>query len=190
MFAKKYWENSQGYISKDRATIGLLAQERHSTRSLFDVIISQAFTRQILVRQEDKTFAMWGEGTRPWGLRELAAAAGMCVNTVQYGLYRLAKIGLIRRVSNKLGTIIQALKFYQYRRKNPNVGVTPLFTHPGDTRASQNNTYRRDSLVDPKIISKSSNVNCEKTVEFSPVMPETDAGRRVKEFIRSISRRK
>lgn len=133
----------KGYISKDRETVALLARERFSVRALFDVIVSQAFTTKMAVPQPcGSGVRMWDEGTRYYSLRNLARDAGMSVNTVQYGLKRLKALNLIERISNRLGTVIQALKFWQYRRKNENVERQPFFSHRGDTGRSQTDKYR------------------------------------------------
>lgn len=179
---KNYWQDTKGYITKDRATVGILSQERFSVDRLLDVLVCQAFTRSIPVRQENGTYMIWGEGSRPWSLRQLASAAGMSVNTVQYGLKRLSRLGLIRRVSNSLGTVVQVVRFYQYRRMNPHVGETPSFdkghssfSHQGNTGVQRNDNYRSD----PSLLNRSlSNIVVEKE-EFVPKHQLRDLARSV-----------
>lgn len=141
------WENPVGYITKDRQTIALLLNETASVGRLFDVLVSQAFTRTIMVRLPNNTYQEWDPGARPWSLRQLAKTAMLSINTVVKGLRRLVKLGLIRKVSSKLGTVIQALNFFQYRRKNHNIGETPPFSkgvmpQRGDTRLAKSDHYR------------------------------------------------
>lgn len=173
---KNYWENSKGYFSKDRATMALLVQELPSVNKVFDTIVSQAFVSKNLLVNEKGEYVMWGEGTRAWSLRKLAEAAYLSVNTVQYALSRLRKLGLIRRVSNKLGTVIQALRFYQYRRHNPNVGLEVPFdkghtslTQELDTRVSETDHYRCDLKVNNTKISSSVDVATPISKEKEPL---------------------
>ncbi len=148
------WENSFGYITIDRQTIGVLNEERPSVMRLFNTIVCQAHTKTVSVRQEDNKYRLWGPGTWISSLKIMASAAGLSINTVQHGLYRLQCLGLIERISNKLGTVVQAKKFWQYRRMNPHIGNEipqregAFFTRAGDTRKSLSDTYRRD----PKLI--------------------------------------
>lgn len=166
-----YWKRSKGYISIDRETLALLAGERASVSKVFHTIVSQAFTYKIPVRQADGTFMEWGAGTRPWSLRGLAAACNVAVNTLYHALKRLAKLNLIRRISTTLGSVVQALRFYQYRKDNPNVGKQLAFdngptqlTTRVDTRVSKTDNYRCGStLIDPLI--STSSMKAEKPAE-------------------------
>lgn len=185
------WKDNKGYITKDRATIALLSTERFSTRCLFEVIVSQAFTRPIPVRNEKGLYAIWGPGSRPWSLRQLAETAGMSVTTVRYGLRRLNKIGLIRYVATKLGTIVQALRFWQYKRKNPH--FDPPFeaepsTHRGDTHVASSKHYRSDSkLISSKLRSSVDvqSLETENLIQQERQNPQIQAI--VRSLVRSIS---
>lgn len=151
------WKDNKGYITLDKVTLKILEPEPANLTKVLITITSNAFTRPIPVRQPDNRWMIWGEGSRPWSLRDLAAKCNMAINTLQKCLYRLQKLGLIRRVSNKLGTVIQAIRFYQYRRMNPHVDppfdkghcaqATPI-THMGDTPMSEINHYRSGIKLD------------------------------------------
>ncbi len=176
----QYWQNAQGYVSLDRKTFALFQTERKSVSHLFNTLVMQAFTRSIPVEQLDGTFRIWGEGSRPWSMRKLGDAAGLSVNTVRKALGRLHKLNLIRLVSNKRGTVIQVIEFAQYRKRNPNKDLVPVFdrttnlTHQGDTpypksdhyRSLSNTTYR--SLPNSVTVTKPALVLLEVEKEETP----------------------
>lgn len=140
------WENSQGYFVNERETLALLIKENCSVGRVFEVVVAQAFTRPHALVDASGLYKIWEPGSRAWSLRQLAATCNLAVNTVVRALKRLERIGLIKRVASKLGTVIQALKFYQYRRKNPNMGETPPpMTRSGDTGVSTVDHYRSAS---------------------------------------------
>jgi hypothetical protein len=149
-----FWENAKGYFSVDRKTQARLVYERPSTQVLFTVLVSQALTHRIWVDLPGRQHGeIWNEGTRTWGLRGLAVAARMSVATVRRGIARLESMGLIRKVSNKLGTVIQVLRFYQYRRRNSNAcderpaPATTVSPHRGGTAVAKIYPYRRDPIL-------------------------------------------
>jgi hypothetical protein len=158
------WDNSSGYFAMERQTQALLIKEHRSVQVLFNVIVSQSFCRDIAVRLPDQNAVeVWGAGTRPWGLRGLAETANMAINTVRAGLKRLARLGLIRFRANTLGTVVQVLKFFNYRRRNENIdrdqpaqqpkwGPPPNVTQSGDTRVSTTAPYRSPSTTSYNIL--------------------------------------
>ncbi len=168
------WENSFGYVTIDRETIGILNDERPSVMKLFNTIISQAHTKTVSVREEDNRYRLWGPGTWIQSLRAMAGASGLSVNTVQHALYRLQCLGLIERISNKLGTVVHAKKFYQYRRINPNAGnemperASTFFKGKIDTRRSLSDNYRRDPKSTYTNLAGSTDPDCPPMEEFLP----------------------
>jgi DNA-binding transcriptional regulator YhcF (GntR family) len=183
----------------ERRTIALLVHERPSVRSLFDVVASQAFCKRIWIRSPGQIgVEIWNEGSRPWALRTLAKIAGLSVNTVRYGLMRLAKLGLIRKVANRFGTVVQVLRFFQFKRKNRNADEDLIanqadgamaMTHRGDTRVSKTDHHR----VLSSTLSRSLEDLVDVPEAFEPletvVRPGTETGQRVKEMLARITRR-
>ena len=147
-----YWAKPSGYFSMDRKTVALLVNEAPSVSKLFQVITSQAFTRQIGVRQVGGGVQIFGEGSRPWGQYELARAAGLSINTIRRGLWRLSRLKLIRYAASKLGTIVEVLNYFRYKRPATGVHDQPFLTPRGDQRRSKVDTYRGVLKKDLKII--------------------------------------
>lgn len=152
------WEKAIGYISIDRKTVGTLTNELPSVDRVFHVIVSQAICRkQVIWDREQEVAREWNAGTRCWSVRTLATACNLSINTVRKALKRLVKLELIKSVASKFGTIIQALNFFQYRRKNPNKEV-PFehgVTQRVDTRVSKPDHYRINSYKDNRFIPNS-----------------------------------
>lgn len=147
---KSTWSDSKGYVVIERKTIALLQNEAPSVGRVFQTLLAQSFIRPIGVRMEDNTYEIWNEGSRPWSQRLLAEAANVSINTLRKALHRLKKIGLIRFVATKLGTVVQVLRFFQYLRRNKNAdtGVSASqLPRPGDTRSSPNDHYRSASNI-------------------------------------------
>jgi DNA-binding transcriptional regulator YhcF (GntR family) len=144
------WSGSKGYYTVEREVEGQLTREIPSVRAVFHVLVSQAFTRPIPVFQNadrQGPVTMWEAGSRPWGQRGLAEAAGLSVPTIRRAIKRLQQLGLIHYVTSKLGTMIQVLRFWNYRRKNPNlesetVAIKESFTQRGITRGEKLFPYR------------------------------------------------
>lgn len=142
-----YWKNSKGFYPKERAETGLFRQENKSVAHLYEVIRSQALTRATDVLQLDGSIKFWDPGSRKWSLRMLADAAGLAINTVRTALKRLEALKLIEYASNKLGTVIKALKFWKYDKdvttwKDPLGGLQTISATKIDTRVSTIDTYR------------------------------------------------
>lgn len=142
------WKHSKGYYTVERQTLAVLIEERRSVQSLFNVLVSQAFSYRIAVRLPlpNDPVQIWNEGSRTWGLRGLSKTARMSVPTLRRALARLCELGFIRKVSNKLGTVVQVLRFFQYKRRNQNADedrpANAQLTHPGFTPVKTTNPYR------------------------------------------------
>lgn len=152
------WKNAKGYFSMDRRTVALLVDEPRSVHVLFHVLVTQAFTYRIAVRDpEQNGVVLYGEGARPWGQRELAAVARMSVNTVRRGLRRLQTLKLLKFATSKLGTIVQILNFFRHRR--PATGVQfetgREMLHGGDPRSATIDPYRGVLKKDLKTLTSS-----------------------------------
>lgn len=153
------WAQPKGYFSMDRRTVAMLNGETPSVSKLFQVIVSQAFSHRIGVRQTCGGVRLYKEGCRPWGQYELARIANLSINTVRRGLWRLSRLGLIEYAASKLGTIIEVLNFFRYKR--PATGVhhdSPVLTRPSDQRLSTVDTYRGVLKKDPTVIQRSVDV--------------------------------
>lgn len=163
-----------GYFSLDRKTVELLASEAPSVSKLFQTIVSQAFTYRIAIRQIQGGVALYKEGSRPWGQYELARAANLSINTVRRGLWRLSRLKLIDYAASKLGTIVQVLNFFRYRRQATGVDMT----RRGDQRVSKIDNYRGD----PKRIERSTH----DPVVVQPPIQESFLGREGAKLAREL----
>lgn len=182
------WENSLGYVTVDRKTIAVLMYENRSVHTLFQAIVSQALINPIWLRQPDSNAGLiYPAGSRPWGQRGLAKTARMSINTLRRGLNRLEKMGLIKKVVNKLGTVIQVLNYDRFRRKHK-PPIDPPMTPWGDTRVATSDPFK-SSLTQFSNIS--SYVDVQKPSESSEnwVKPEdTAVANSVRRMMAAITR--
>lgn len=149
-----FWAHPKGYFSMERKTMALLAEEAPSVAKLFYVIVSQAHTYCSPIKiapERNARTQLWEAGSRGWSLRDLAAAAHLSVPTIRRGLQRLRALKLVHWVSGKLGTVIQVLRFFEFRRRNPNADrdAPALTRRPGTPREKSFN-YKGDPTSSSK----------------------------------------
>lgn len=132
----RYWKNPLGSFSTDRTILAQFISERSNVLKLFQVLVSQAFSRSIPIMDQTgktRTFFTWEAGSRPWSIKKLRDASGMGEHSVRYCLARLEKMGLIKRMVSNKGTIIQVLNYYRFKRES-NCGVGAPLTRLGYKR--------------------------------------------------------
>lgn len=153
---------SIGHFSLERSLVKKLTEEAPSVQVLFYSLVSHSFTYRIAVRKPDNSVEVWGEGSRPWSQRTIAETTKLSINTVRRGLNRLKKLGLIKLAISKLGTVVQIINFYRYRKQGTGVWHTPPFstgreelTRGSDSRCATSDHYRKSIKEDHKKLTNS-----------------------------------